>query len=347
MFFTETDMQNLSLSPSISNERRCREALESVTSALKKVGYSYTVTDEMRPLTENVRPINSSYQMLAESFSYFTEMRQANTNRVIRLFTQGSYANNTNIEKTSDVDIAVILESTFSMVNPTMLKFESEDTINRLYEVAPATDDYNAIRLKNDVESALKQTFGTSYIERKNKSVKVKGNSTRADCDTVPAKRRRDYSDDKHKNKDNYVPSIMIYPDDDIANPIINFPEQHIFNGVFKERATENKYKKCVRALKNIKEIMSENGYFVQQGISSFGLESLLWNVANSYFTKSRLLLSTFDEILNALNNDKPYWCLYKEANGIKPLFTIKNPFIEYVRFFNDLSNYFKYGRWG
>ena len=100
------------------------------------------------------------------------------------------------------------------------------------------------MKLKDDVEVALKSYLGVLDVQRKNKSVKVRGNSKRTDCDTVPAIRNRDYSNDLWNDENNYTPGICIHADNgEIA---VNYPEQHIGNGATKDWNTAFNFKKCV-----------------------------------------------------------------------------------------------------
>ena len=66
-------------------------------------------------------------------------------------------------------------------------------------------------------------------MERKNKSIKIHGNTYRKDADSVPCRRYRDYRGDYQKDTKNYIPGIVITPDH--GSRIINYPEQHIANG--------------------------------------------------------------------------------------------------------------------
>ncbi len=328
MKFTEEYIQNLAAPLSATAEARCKEALENVSAALKGVGYSHTTEGGIRRLVENTQ-------------SFSMEMRRGYNGRTIKIFTQGSYANDTNISKTSDVDVAVVLESTFIMKDPEIyLRLnESHDQIRSRYNFS-ASDD-TAMHLKDDVEDALRRYFEINAVQRKNKSIKVKGNTVRTDCDTVPAIRNRDYSKDTTINENNYIGGIQIHADD--GGIIVNYPEQHIRNGVTKNSQTNYNFKKCVRAAKNIRELMKSNGYSIPDEVSSFGIESLIWNASNEAYNKYASLRYIFDEVLIDLENRKNYWVIFKEANGIKNLFSDSNMKNKYSSFFNDLREFYEY----
>lgn len=329
MKFSEKYMRQLSAPLSNTAEAKCKEALENVSAALRNVGYSHTTGGEVRLLYEN-----------SQSFSM--EMRNEYAGRTLRIFTQGSYANDTNIAKTSDVDVAVVLESAFAMKDPEIFLGlnESHDQIRTRYNFS-ASDD-TAMKLKDDVENALQRYFGANMIQRKNKSVKVKGNSTRTDCDSVPAIRNRDYSKDIYTNEKNYIGGIQIHADD--GEIIVNYPEQHIQNGITKNKETSYNFKKCVRAIKNIRELMKENGYLVSDDISSFGLESLIWNVHDKHFNEyPTVLWYVFLKVTQYLSENTNSFSNYYEANGIKKLFTSEEIKSEYIKFIKDLSGFYEH----
>ena len=270
---------------------------------------------------------------VAESYSYALDLRQQLTGEKITLLVQGSYANKTNIPTESDVDVAVILESTFIPQYRTGI-------VESKYGFTDGT--FSVLELKDEVEKALKTHFGYQGVERHDKSIKVVGNTYRVDADVVPAYRYRDYSKDYNYDVENYVGGIEIRPDS--GGRIINFPEQHIKMGIAKNKETKYNFKKCVRIIKNMREDMENSGYKISSKISSFGLESLLWNVDIAAYTRySSVLKYTFDEVISFLKSDFSNYSSYKEVNGIKQLFPDNTTQIDYQNFITDLHNYYEY----
>lgn len=270
---------------------------------------------------------------LAETYSYALEMRQPYSNKQITLLVQGSYANKTNIPSESDVDVAVILESTFT---PT---YRSGITGND-YGFTDGT--FSAEELKDEVLKALNQHFSYQGVERHDKCIKVKGNTYRVDADVVPAYRYRDYTKDFSNNPYNYEGGIEIRPDS--GGRIINYPEQHIKLDIEKNKVTKYNFKQCVRIVKNMREIMKDNGYTISPKLSSFGLESLLWNVEVSSYTKyASIMRYTFDEVITFLKNNSKNFGGYLEANGIKPLFTDEATKLAYTKFITDVDSFYDY----
>lgn len=304
---------------SLSEDEKCKNAIHMVRNALKELNY-----------TDDGKDIRT---FAAESYSYALELRQQFTGKKITLLVQGSYANKTNIPTESDVDVAVILESTF-------VPHYRTGITESYYGFSDGT--FSVSELKDEVEKALKQYFGYQGVERHDKCIKVLGNTYRVDADIVPAYRYRDYSNDYKYDTENYVGGIEIRPDS--GGKIINFPEQHIKMGIAKNRRTNYNFKKCVRIIKNMREYMENSGYTISSKISSFGLESLLWNVDEKAYTRYSVILRyTFDEVISFLKDDFTNYSYYKEANGIKYLFSDKDTIMAYQNFITDLNNFYEY----
>lgn len=319
MKYTEQQLSKMAAPISKTEDEKCKNAIRMVRDAMKELNY----TDD-----------NKEIRTFAEdSYAYALELRQLHSDKKITILIQGSYANKTNIPSESDVDVAVILESTFTTTYRKGVQRAD-------YGFVEGT--FSAAELKDEVEKALNQHFGNQGVERHDKSIKVYGNTYRVDADVVPAYRYRDYSDDWNNNPRHYIGGIEIRPDS--GGSVINYPEQHIKNGVAKNKATKYNFKKCVRIAKNMREEMEKHGYKIPDKISSFGIESLLWNVNVSAYTKySSILRYTFDEVLKFLVGDFANFDTYTEANAIKPLFPDTATKTTYQEFISDMHKFFEY----
>lgn len=318
MKFTEEQLEIFASPISQSESEKCKNAIRMVSDAMKLVGY-----------TDNGKEIRT---FEADTYAFALDLTASYGSKRIVLLVQGSYANKTNIPAQSDVDVAVILESTF------IPKYRSEIS-GKDYGFSDGT--YTAKALKDEVENALNVKFGYDGVERRDKSIKVYGNTYRVDADVVPAYRYRDYSNDYSFNENNYIGGIEIRPDS--GGKIINYPEQHIKMGIAKNRVTDYKFKRCVRIIKSMREKMREKGIYVSDKISSFGLESLLWNVDVGVYKKYSCLRFVFDEVVKFLNNDTYNFDSYVEANGIKLLFPEQGTKLAYIQFVKDLNHFYEY----
>lgn len=315
MKFTEQELKNYAQPLSETEIEKCKNAIRMVRDAMKENGF----------LDES----NDIQNFIEGTLTFGTILRNKNNNRKVKLFLQGSFANNTNVRNESDVDIAIILESTFRpkyRYGVTGASYGHSDSTDSLYI------------FKNDVQRALEYKFGED-VERKDKSIKINGNTYRVDTDTVPSMRYRDYSNDYNNLENNYVEGIVIYPDS--GGEIINYPELHIKNGKAKNNSTNYMFKKMVRIMKKMRYIMQDYNYESANKVSSFGLESLLWNIPDSVYSKYSTYKYVFDELIKYVQ--KVNISDYKEANGIKDLFPNQETLIDYMKFINDINIFYEY----
>lgn len=328
MKFTEAMLEDYAKPLSETENQSCKNAIRLVSDSLKRLGF-----------TDDGREISPLYP---DTYSYSLELRNLIGTRKIKLLVQGSYANNTNVRTQSDVDIAVIQEEVFTTEYRTDGWYPQTDA-NYHFTIAPTP----AKAFKDEVQECLENDFGRD-VERKNKSIKVHGNTYRKDTDTVPCRRYRDYRKDFYNDANNYVGGIVIYPDN--GGRIINYPEQHIANGRIKNINTHQYYKKMVRIMKKIRFLMEEsnNAAFksAAQGVSSFMLESLLWNIEDKWYldncgNTTRIL--AFKSMVEHLVIHQKLFSYFKEANGIKPL-CVDDIALEKLKFYvNTLIFFFEY----
>lgn len=329
MKFTESMLDAYSQPLSATEDGQCKNAIRMVADALKKLGF----TDDNAAITP----------LYSDTLAYSLEMRRSSDFRKIKLFVQGSYANNTNVRTASDVDVAVIQEEVFRT------EYRSSTSS---YPQSDADYNFSSVnfppkKFKDEVQECLVDKFG-SDVERKNKSIKVHGNTYRKDADTVPCRRYRDYRKDFRKDESDFVGGVVIYPDD--GGTIINYPEQHIANGRQKNNNTNHYYKKMVRIMKKMRYLM-EDSYntaysSAAKNVSSFMLESLLWNIEDSWYLTNcgtYRKVFVFSQLISTLRNRKSDFEGYKEANGIKPLCPTANDYINLCSFLDQLALFYEY----
>ena len=318
MKFTESQLKLFAAPLSETENRLCLNAISMIRDALKRLDF----TDDNRSITKKYSDI----------YDYSIQMRSISGSRQIKIFIQGSYANNTNVRTQSDVDIAIVQEETFQ----TEYRLGVTDE-NYHFSVIPDPPKI----FKDEVQECLEYKFGTD-VERKNKSIKVHGNTYRKDSDTVPCLRYRNYTREFYNNPNDYIGGIVIKADD--GTRIINYPEQHIQNGRKKNNETNTYYKKMVRIIKKIRNIMDgDYHYSSAKNVSSFGLESLLWNIPNATFMKYPIYRYVFGDVVNYIYNNMSFLTSYKEANGIKPLCPNTSDVENHKAFIKDLKSFYDY----
>lgn len=195
---------------------------------------------------------------------------------IYEVFAQGSYANNTNVRQNSDVDICIMLKSTF------FGKYVEGKT-NADYGFSSGTityDDYKA-----NVVNALKTKFGATAVTVGNMCIGITANNYHVNADVVPALQYRNYKIMGSVDPTRYVEGIIYYSKN--GTEIVNYPKDHIKNGKQKNNDTNYAYKKLVRIMKHIRDNMFNEGLIDGDIITSFLIECLVWNVPNSRINAS------------------------------------------------------------
>jgi hypothetical protein len=238
--------------------------------------------------------------------------------REIQIFSQGSYRNNTNVKKDSDVDICVRCMDT-CMCDFSQAPGASFQTTGML----PAS--YLYPQFKNEVEAALVEHFGEDGVTRGKKAFDVHPNGYRVDADVVPAIEHRRYFYN-WRNQIDYHSGTEFYPDN--GGTIVNWPHQHYENGVEKNKATGNRFKFITRAMKRLRFRMEGAGIEAAKGIPSYFIECLVYNAPNhcfghaAYYNDVREVLA---HLFNNVRSDEP--CHeWTEVNQMKYLFRWMQP---------------------
>lgn len=192
----------------------------------------------------------------------------------VDVFGQGSYANDTNVKLESDVDINVC--STAYFYTEYNAKGISDETFGYV------SGNHNYDDFKSKVRKALVAEFGKDNVKDKNKCFTVVENSNRVKADVVPTYQLRRY-DNANKNKE--IIGVRYYAKD--GKKVTNYPKQHVENGKWKNARTQKRYKRLVRIFKKVRYKMIDDGVQVSSHITSFLLESLVWNVPDSVFNNN------------------------------------------------------------
>jgi len=192
-------------------------------------------------------------------------------NRDIRVFAQGSYRNNTNVKKESDVDIAVVCYDVFFGDLPAGKTWEN-------FGIRDGNYDYS--QFKNEVRQALVAYFGSASVTKGNKAFNIRENSYHVEADVAPFFEHRRYQENG-----TYISGVELRPDN--GGRVINWPQQHYDNGVSKNNATNRRFKALVRIFKSLCNYMSDQGVAEAKPITGFLLECLIWNVPNDNFGHS------------------------------------------------------------
>jgi hypothetical protein len=257
----------------------------------------------------------------------------------IKVFAKGSYKNNTNVRRDSDVDIAVEYTGiNFSEYGPDA----DRDTVWQEQGLKPYSGPFRDQQgntdigiFKNAVGAALVAAFGESAVNRSNKVFTVRESSRSLAADVVPCTSYRMYITPRR-----FVDGIRLLPDLPPGHWITNYPHQHYANGVQKNESTSRRFKRIVRILKNLENQMVADG--TSPAVASYLIESLVYNCPDACFTAStwagqvRSALAHIWEDTREPESEKRWM----EVNGIKYLFH------SYQRWTRDDARRFVHAAW-
>ncbi len=233
--------------------------------------------------SEETRAENA-IEMIRSAIHDYEELNEMN----IQVFMQGSYANNTNVWTESDVDVCIMLKDTFHCEYPEGGKDED-------YGFTSSAFTFQEYR--NLVKKALQEKF--KYINDGNKSLKISENTYHVQADVVPVFQLRNYRYIKSYVVDNFVEGTWLVSK--TGQEISNYPKVHIENGKNKNNITNHQYKALVRIMKHIKNNMVKDGKTDNDKITSFLVESLVWNVDNNIITIYNTWTETVKETIRYL----------------------------------------------
>jgi hypothetical protein len=231
----------------------------------------------------------------------------------IRVYSKGSYPNNTNVKTESDVDIAVQCDD---------CTYWGEATQGAHPSNGSYTGIWNPSKLRAEVGAALEATFPGAVDSGGKMAFLVQSSSARVDADVVPCFNYRYYF-----TNTSYRNGSRIFRKD--GTSVINYAAQQLEYGRAKNNQTGTNYKKVVRILKRTANAMQVSDTTLD--LPSFFVESLVYNCPDAYFTRSSWTERTkavLFHIYESLEGDEPSagadrWL---EANGCKYLFTTAQP---------------------
>jgi len=246
--------------------------------------------------------------------------------RGVSIFAQGSYRNNTNVRKDSDVDIGILCTDTF-FHDPL-----PEGMTQKTLGFSDSSYQYN--QYKNEVEEALVSYFGRAAVKRGNKAFDVHETSYHIEADVAAFFEHRRYQADG-----TYLEGVELRTDNE-NHRFINWPEQHYKNGVSKNRATSTRFKSIVRILKALSNEMTGKG--VAAEVPGFFLECLAYNITNDRFGHYTYSAEVKAALVYLFENTNTQEACTKwiEVSGLKWLFQ------ETQKWTREQANAFVYAAW-
>lgn len=223
-------------------------------------------------------------------------------------FLQGSYGNDTNVYRDSDVDVVMRLDSTWYH-DAHLLPAGQYEAFERTY---PDTADYGLPQFKAEVAKWLGQKFNGVTVG--SKAIFIPGHGNRRDCDVLVCARFKYYYCFSGAGDESLAEGICFFLKD--GTQIVNFPKQHSDNCTVKHKATNQWFKATVRVYKNMRNYLVDHNMLRDGTAPSYYIEGMLWNVPPGKFGKSfdDTFVETFNYLVNADRST------FKCANGIHAL---------------------------
>lgn len=195
----------------------------------------------------------------------------------IEIFLQGSYANSTNTRGDSDVDVVVMLKSSFY---PDVQKLTTIEKSNYQSKYSDSSETVETFRVK--VERALVAHYGYSRVRSKDKCLYIPKEDGYVDADVIPALQVRKFTSFPAVGDPSFIEGIRINPLS--GGKIVNYPKEHKQNGYSKNKRTNDLYKPTVRQVKRLRRFAVDQGRVSEDATSSYVLECLVYNVPEEFF---------------------------------------------------------------
>ena len=189
------------------------------------------------------------------------------------IYLQGSYGNDTNIEDESDVDIVIEMTNVYYynidlLTMDEQYRFRSEHPSSNI-----SINDFKMHVI--DILQSSKYEY-----EVKNKCIKITS-GTPLNADIIVCAKHK-----KFTTYDKYIEGIIFF--DKKGNQIVSYPKHHNDNMIAKNKSIPS-FKSTIRIFKNLKIELINNGFIDENSVSSYFIESMIYNVNDDYFTISNL----------------------------------------------------------
>jgi hypothetical protein len=235
--------------------------------------------------------------------------------RPYKVYTKGSYANNTNVRLNYDVDIAVEYRGYFY----SGLCFDLAGQPDSAVGLVDTTDPYTRDDFKQDIKGALTAAFGASAVSAGRIAYRVRENKTTLPADVVPSWEYRRY--------DRVVNGTPVFHEGSCVFPTggrrtVNYPARQLRNGNDKNSRTGKRYKRMVRALKRLQTRLVDQNV-LGETLPSYLIECLVYNVADTGFNHTTYLADMRYVLATIFNETKAdgEWENWEEVHKLHYLF--------------------------
>lgn len=204
----------------------------------------------------------------------------------LSVFAKGSYANNTNVRADSDVDVAVQCHECV---------YWDQQSKRVSVPGSPYAGPWTPSVLRTELAKALKAKFPSQVDTTGSTAIRIRSSTARVDADVVPCFDYRYHFDSGQVRK-----GTKIFKKD--GTGFENYPVQHLEEGTAKNARTSYRFKRAVRIMKRVENVMASEG--VHREVPSFFVECLVYNCPDSVFSRatwvgrvSAILVHIWDEM--------------------------------------------------
>jgi hypothetical protein len=230
----------------------------------------------------------------------------------VRVYAKGSYANNTNVRRDADVDVAVEWTETAKVGKWGKTAGMSAEQLR----YNPVTPAMTTTEFRRRVERAVVKAFGSSKVDTTpDKHIDVAAGTGTLDADVVPC-----WELHRYDSPGDYVVGHRLFPKS--GGHVDNYPKQNYDNGVAKNNASGRRYKEIVRCAKRLVGELYDDGT-IARDYPGYLLECLVFNVPNGRFGHARRyddMQAVFRYLWNGLKDEDVY-LKWHEPSRLKMLF--------------------------
>jgi hypothetical protein len=237
--------------------------------------------------------VTQSAQTYQTIWSVLNDSSSPYYSKSFSIFLQGSYGNDTNVWRDSDVDIVICLDQVY-YADTSALQEGAKSNYDKAFSLAT----YGYKEFKADVLAWLKKKYGSDVVEGK-KAIYIKGSGNRRNADVLVCAEHRRYLTTSTGVDAQHRDGICFWSG---GKQIVNFPKQHSDHCTTKHQATNMRFKPLVRVYKNMRNRMIDDGALAEGVAPSYFIEGMLWNVPNIHFVVSYQdsFLNTFKWLMQA-----------------------------------------------
>lgn len=228
----------------------------------------------------------------------------------LSIYAKGSYANNTNVKSDSDVDIVVECREVVYWQ-------EFDPSVGGHPAGSPYKGEWTPDYLRAQVKIALETKFPQGSVTRGTTAFEVEASTARVNADVVPCFTFRMYFTDG-----TYREGTRLFKTS--GGWVENYSNLQLTLGRAKNVRTNGAYKKTVRILKRLENVLVAAGF--SEEVPSYVMECLIYNCPDNYFDRTTwrsVMQGCLADIYNYTNRVEPSESSdrWLEANGAKFLF--------------------------